>query len=341
MHDYRHLKKMTDENGLLQFSCLDCPDVSSGYTLDDNARALMITAHDENMQELAAVYTAYLFQAQDKNGGWCNLLVNGIYYSAYDSEDSVGRALLACAVASSSSSEGINELCHDMFKCNLPRVLNFTSPRAIAYSLLALCRYRPETWPPHYRALAERLSQELIDLYRLKHGRGWMWYEDYLTYCNGILPQALLAFSGVIGDQPARSIGMDSLNFLSEILFRNGYLNIIGNQGWYQHSGQIPLFDQQPVDAASIISVLLEAYELLGSREYLDLAVTAYDWYHGCNHHGLSLYNPHTGGCYDALTTEGVNLNQGAEALLSLLLSDMMIADYLRNEETGQTCEQA
>jgi len=339
MHDYRHLIRMTDENGMLQFSSLGVPNLHSGYTLDDNARALMVTANNENMQDLAAVYAAYLFQAQDKNGGWCNLLVDGVYYSTYDSEDSIGRALLACSVSSTSQFEGIRELCHDMLKHNLPRVLNFTSPRAIAYSLLALCRYQPEAWPPYYKTLADYLGGELIKLYMMKRGKGWMWFEDYITYCNGILPQALLAYGRVTGDKHALVAGKDSLNFLNGILFQTDYLNIVGNQGWYQRDGQVPRFDQQPVDAASIISALLEAYEVLGYREYLDLAFKAYDWYQGCNHHGLSLYDPQTGGCYDALTEGGVNLNQGAEAVLSLLLSDKIMEEYLGQEEIGQTSE--
>ncbi|NLW91419.1 MAG: hypothetical protein GXY34_07450 [Syntrophomonadaceae bacterium] len=341
MHDYRHLIRMTDNNGMMQFSHLGVPDAGSGYTLDDNARALMLTADNEHIQELAAAYAAYLFQAQDKNGGWCNLLSNGVYYSTYDSEDSIGRALLACAVSSASCVEGIRELCHDMFKRNIPRVLSFTSPRAIAYSLLALCKYQPEAWPPYYQTLAGQLSGELIELYQLKHSQRWYWFEDYLTYCNGILPQALLAFAGVSDNRQVLAIGKDSLNFLSEVLFRNEHLDIVGNCGWYQRGGKIPIFDQQPVDAASIISVLLEAYELLGNREYLDLAQTAYEWYHGRNHHGLPLYNEVTGGCFDALTEEGVNLNQGAEAVVSLLLSDLMMEEYLVQEEIGQTLEQA
>ncbi|MGE5391052.1 MAG: hypothetical protein ACM3PE_08295 [Deltaproteobacteria bacterium] len=341
MHDYRHLIRMTDENGMMQFSHLDVPDTGSGYTLDDNARALMLTADNEDMQELAAVYAAYLFKAQDKNGNWCNLLVNRTYYSTYDSEDSIGRALLACATGFNSQSEGIRELCQDMFKRNLPRVLSFSSPRAIAYSLLALCRYQLQAWPSSYKTLAEHLSDELTKLYRLKHDRHWMWFEDYLTYCNGILPQALLAFAGVSGDKSAMAIGMETLAFLNEVIFRAGYLNIVGNEGWYQRGGEIALFDQQPVDAASIISVLLEAYQLLGNKHYLDLAFTAYDWYYGSNYHGLLLYNEQTGGCFDGLTKDGINLNQGAEAILSLLLSDLMMEEYVGQAEMGQTLEHA
>ncbi len=36
-----HLKQMTTNTGIIQFSKINQPDISSGYTLDDNARALI------------------------------------------------------------------------------------------------------------------------------------------------------------------------------------------------------------------------------------------------------------------------------------------------------------
>ena len=41
--DLTHLRRMTTEKGLLQFSRGEVPDPASGYTLDDNARALILT----------------------------------------------------------------------------------------------------------------------------------------------------------------------------------------------------------------------------------------------------------------------------------------------------------
>jgi hypothetical protein len=36
-----HLNKMTTDKGILQFSKINQPDLDSGYTLDDNARAMI------------------------------------------------------------------------------------------------------------------------------------------------------------------------------------------------------------------------------------------------------------------------------------------------------------
>ena len=52
-----HLRKMTTRNGLLQFSRLNKPDIESGYTLDDNARAMIaMCMHFEQTGDLADLY---------------------------------------------------------------------------------------------------------------------------------------------------------------------------------------------------------------------------------------------------------------------------------------------
>jgi len=315
MLDYRHLLKMTDSTGMLQFSKLHTPDPASGHTLDDNARALIAALFMEEGQELSMKYASFIDSCQQSDGSWSNLRLNGRYTSLIDSEDSIGRTLLACSLASTSEWDNVNTLCSRIFKDNLPRVINFTSPRAIAYTLLALAKGQTIKKVPMMNTMAEYL----LSLYKSKKSTSWYWFEDYLTYCNGVLPHSLLAVYEINGDKRFLKAGLDSLNFLNSILFREGYLNIIGNQGWYQKGGTIPLFDQQPVDAASIIFALFEAHTITGKSEYLELSRLAHRWYRGANIHGAVLYNHETGGCYDALTETGVNLNQGAEAVLSLI----------------------
>lgn len=314
---------MTDDIGMLQFSKMSVPDAQSGYTLDDNARALMATLFLEDGLELAHKYARFLYQAQQSDGSWSNLLNQGRYYSRFDSEDSIGRALIATGLGVSSSDEPLAALCKQMYSAHLPKVEQFSSPRGIAYSLLALCKH-PE--PDQYQQdLRDRLAEDLLALYADSHSRGWYWFEDYLTYCNGIIPQALFAAQLLSNNRRIRRVAYESFNFLTDILFRNGRLDIIGNAGWYRREGPIPLYDQQPVDAASIIFACYEAYQATGSRDYREMAFKGYKWYMGDNVQGAALYNNQTGGCFDALTSNGVNQNQGAEAVLSFMLSTMLL----------------
>lgn len=329
MPDFRHLLRMTDKSGILQFSQYEKPDPRSGYTLDDNARALlviMLTGNDN--YHLAENYINYLYKAQLPDGNWFNILLNNRFSSRFDSEDSIGRAILACSIGTQSSWPDINNICSGMLRNSLPLADHFTSPRGIAYVLTALCKGNiPHLENKEVWEMVNRLTANLIRLYRKNRMPGWNWFEDRLTYCNGILAHAMLSAYSFNNDKEALKIGRESLDFLNAILFKKGYLSIIGNKGWYSRGSQMASFDQQPVDAASIALACQEAYKVIGKKDYYDLATLAHRWYRGLNIHGISLYDENTGGCYDALTEDGVNLNQGAESLLSLLLTDLVLEE--------------
>ena len=289
--DYRHLERMTDEGGMLQFSRLGAPDRDSGYTVDDNARALLVALNmqGEKRRKLAGAYIRFLDIAQGADGWWRNWKLNGRFVTTIDSDDSQGRAFLSCCAAS---------------LCELEDVREF--------------------------------SNHLIGLYDKSRRRNWHWFEDDLTYCNGILPHALFAYYSFSQDRKALRVARDTLGFLTDALFARGYLNIVGNQGWWHRGAEIPCYDQQPVDACSTALACAQAFRATGDSQYQSLAELAYDWYQGNNINRIGLYDATTGGCYDALIPDGVNHNQGAESLLSLLLSQQMIG---RMTLTGQDTE--
>src|SRR6185503_14083785 len=80
-------------------------------------------------------------------------------------------------------------------------------------------------------------------------------------------------------------------------------------------------FDQQPIEAHSMVSACLEAHRATGDSFWYETACRVFDWFLGLNDLGLELYSPNSGGCYDALHVDRVNQNQGAESLLAFLLS--------------------
>ncbi len=331
MLTYQHFLSLTDETGILQFSQLNKPDPNSGHTLDDNARALMLALSMDDGRDLAMKYVSFMESCQQEDGSWSNLLLHGRYSSIINSEDSIGRALLACSLGSMCKWEDISTRCREMFQKYLPRVVNFSSPRAISYTLIALAK--GDAIKKVYTM--NTMAEYLLNLYQVRRSTDWHWFEDYMTYCNGILPQAMISVYEITGDKRYLKAGLESLNFLNDILFRDGFLNIVGNQGWYQKGQVIPLFDQQPVDAASIAFACYEAYNMTAKSEYLELARKARAWYYGDNIHQVSLYDERSGGCYDALTRTGVNLNQGAEAVLSLLLTEQLIMSSAASSETA------
>ena len=326
MPDYRHLLAMTDENGLLQFSRKSSPDLRSGYTLDDNARALLVSLHmeDDSSDYYKKLVLNYLEKSRAANGTWSNFLLDGRYYSRFDSEDSVARALMACSAATLSTNPEIRKRAGSLFINNIKTARGFSSPRAVANSLIALCKAQVPEFEKIRSELVDSLSEHLLSLYSQTKSPNWLWFEDYMTYCNASLPQSLLCVYSFNGNKLCLQAGYDTLGFLTDVLFRKGYLNVIGNKGWSFRNRPMACFDQQPVDAASIAFACQEAYHALGRKEYRDFVTLAYRWYHGENINKIPLYDPVTGGCYDALTPDGVNLNQGAESTLSLIFTTIL-----------------
>ncbi len=153
-----------------------------------------------------------------------------------------------------------------------------------------------------------------------------------MTYCNGILPQALFAYYTFSQDRKALRVARETLAFLLDALFAKGYLSIVGNLGWWQKGAQMPPYDQQPVDACSVVMACLQAYRATGDKTYSSLAALAHDWYWGDNINRVHMYDAVTAGCYDALVPAGVNLNQGAEAVLSFLLAQQAMNRVLEDD---------
>ncbi len=346
--DYRHLRTMTDATGIVQFAKWDKPDFNSGYTVDDNARALLVALNMAGKEgpAYARIYAGFLHSAQRTDGSWCNLMVHGRFTPELDSEDSLGRAFLACSAAASSDLEEVRRLTREMAVKALPVVLRLKYPRAIAYTLIGLTKGAavsdPDRNQASLREAAARYCEELLALYNHNKSPGWYWFEDRITYCNGVLPHALFAYYNLTSDRKALRVARESLSFLGDRLFARGYLNIVGNRGWWLKGNYMPFYDQQPVDACSTALACLEAFIATGQNEYASLARLASAWYLGKNINNTPLYNSKTGGCHDALIPSGVNPNQGAEALISMLLTQQALRKLgldagieSKNTETG------
>jgi hypothetical protein len=54
-------------------------------------------------------------------------------------------------------------------------------------------------------------------------------------------------------------------------------------------------FDQQPLEASSMVQALTLAYELTDNKEYLDKSFKAFSWFLGDNMLNHALYNEFTG----------------------------------------------
>ncbi|MGD8507070.1 MAG: hypothetical protein PVF15_10465 [Candidatus Bathyarchaeota archaeon] len=72
-----------------------------------------------------------------------------------------------------------------------------------------------------------------------------------------------------------------------------------------------------------MVEAALTGFRATKEKRYQKIAHTAYDWFSGKNSKNVMVWDPNTGACYDGITPQGLNLNQGAEATISYLLASL------------------
>ncbi len=346
-----HLKRLTDDTGILQHATYTVPNYDEGYTTDDNARALIVAVLLEELggktateaPELATRYLAFLWHAfNPETGRFRNFLdYNRNWLEAVGSEDSHARALWGLGyVVGRSRRPGLWKLASRLFEAALPAALRFSNPRAWAFTILGIQEYLRRFYGDRTAQQARRkLGDRLFKHYQKHRQDDWRWFEDRLTYANARLPQALLMAGKWVGRQQWVEAGLEALRWLVQVqLDEQGYFAPIGNDGFYTRGQRRPYFDQQPIEACATVSACLEAFRITNDSSWYREAQRAFDWFLGRNRLGLALYDPLTGGCCDGLQPNGVNENQGAESTLAFLMAllEMKLAEaYLPLQQKG------
>jgi len=327
-----HLQLMTDDTGLLQHAIFAVPNYQEGYTTDDNARALIVTMLLEELGgsaaketwELAARYLAFLGYAFNPlTGRFRNFLeYSRQWLEDSGSDDSHGRALWALGtVLGRSNDPALRGPADRLFEPALPAILDTTSPRAWAYTLIGIHEYlRRFAGDRTVSQTRELLAERLMGLYRATRSADWVWFEPILSYANASLPHALLMCGQWIPNPAMMEAGLETLTWLTDLQrSRAGHFIPIGSECFYPRGGERARFDQQPIEAQAMVSACLEAYRATGDQRWREEARRAFDWFLGYNDLGLPLYDPTTGGCRDGLHPDRTNENQGAESTLAFL----------------------
>lgn len=326
-----HLQNMTDKTGMLQHALFTIPNYSHGYTTDDNARALLVSALLDELGNkegliLSSRYLAFLgyaFNAQTK------IFRNFMDYQHNwledkGSDDSHGRALWALGtVLNRCNVPAQNRMSAWLFEQTLPAILLTTSPRAWAFALIGIDEYL-QKFSGDRRAcrVRDELAARLMALYHNNRSDEWCWFERMLTYCNAALPHALIVSGKTIPNSDMTHAGLEALNWLADLQrAKDGHFVPIGSNGFYQFGSERARFDQQPVEAQTMVSACLEAFRITDDKNWNKEARRAFEWFLGRNDLNLPIYDPTTGGCRDGLHSDRLNENQGAESTLAFLQS--------------------
>lgn len=138
-----YLRKLTDNFGCIQFSNLSNPEKKSGYTVDDNARALIAATNHYNLFKshqsltLIKIYLKFLERAQAKNGHFLNNFLNENELLDPCSEDAIGRAVWALGyLIHKCEIEEIVTKAKEMFTISYRLLEKLTQLRARAFAII-------------------------------------------------------------------------------------------------------------------------------------------------------------------------------------------------------------
>lgn len=343
-----HLKKLTTDFGMIQFAKLNQPDINSGYTIDDNARALIVMCqHYELTRDKADIpyintYLRFISVCQQPDGSFLNYLNKELIFTSQNEkenlDDANGRAIWALGyVVSLQPLLPIRfiTMANSILEKAIPHLPSLHSTRAMGFIIKGL----------HYRhlkikllknsMLIDEMANRLLQMYRHEQEKGWRWYESYLTYANSIIPEAMLCAWITTGNPVYKETAVASFDFLLDKLLGNENFKVISNQTWLQKGTAMLLQasgGEQPIDVAYTILALNRFYQVFKQKAYKDKLDMAFNWFLGANHLNQIIYNPRTGGCYDGIEEQAVNLNQGAESTVSYLMARLTMEKMWRNK---------
>jgi glycosyltransferase involved in cell wall biosynthesis len=344
-----HLEKLTTDYGMIQFSIINQPDIESGYTLDDNARALVaMCKHFEiskSQTDFAYIklYFNFIKHCLHDEGYFLNYVDKKKNFTKQNSEtnlsDSNGRAIWALGYLISLSDilpQDLIEEAKGVMRLSLSNVLNIHSPRAMAFIIKGIYYSNKKFKSRSNLMLIKHLADKLVQMYKHEANDKWQWYESYLTYGNSILPEAMLCAYLTTNNNAYKEIAVDSFDFLLSKIFTEDSIKVISNKGWMHNGEEISkekIGGEQPIDVAYTIMALSKFYDALNDEKYLKKMKIAFNWFLGKNHLNHIIYNPCTGGCYDGLEEDYINLNQGAESTVSYLMARLTLEKYFNKSE--------
>ena len=340
-----HLKNLSTSFGMIQFSIINQPDIESGYTIDDNARALVAMCQhfeltkDKTNLEYINRYFNFIKYCYQSDGTFLNYINKNKKFTKQNSEnldDANGRTIWALGYLISLGEILPTKLYEDAvlaMELGLKNAHKIHSTRSMAFIIKGIYYSNLKHKSIQNVLLLQHLADKLVQMYKHESKEDWQWFESYLTYANSILPEAMLCAYLSTNIHSYKNIAKKSFDFLLSKIYRNGSIKVISNQGWLTIGEKInydKIGGEQPIDVAYTIMALSKFYNTFGEEKYLRKMNMGFNWFLGDNHLHQIIYNPCTGGCYDGLEDKYVNLNQGAESTVSYLMARLTMEKHLK-----------
>src|SRR5271170_2858525 len=317
---FDHLLRLTDRRGTFEHACFAEPRPEHGYCTDDMARVLVVATREPNsggeVNGLARVAVQFLNDAQSYAGACRNRMDSkGRWEDEPSLEDCWGRCIWGLGTAAAHSDVS---LVRRLAVIQFERSAKVRSPwpRAMAFAALGAAELLSvDPGQPAARALLTDYAETVA---KPNGDASWPWPEPRLTYANAVLPEAMIAAGVALDDPDLKQRGLDLLEWLLDYETIDGHLSPTPAGGRGPQDSR-PAFDQQPIEVATLADACARAAAADPRALWPDGIRSSAGWFEGANDSGLLMWDTETGGGFDGLLAECVNLNQGAEATLAVI----------------------
>ncbi|MGO4822194.1 MULTISPECIES: glycosyltransferase [unclassified Flavobacterium] len=338
-----YIKKITNSVGVIHSCKVTKPDKISGYTLEDNARALIAAGMHYNLNreeidlDYLCTYLHFLERCQKDSGKFRNYVNEhfdeSFHLSHLDWEESNAHAVWALGYIISLKSilphSIIKKATLCIQKCFI-WINKLEKPRAIGFAIKGLYLYHLGTQEKHVISTGETLANKMLLEYERNILKNWKWFENYMSYANSILPESILYIYLLTKNVRYKNIAESSFKFLLSKVFVNGKLKSLSKESVENKKNITTEIKDQPIAISYVIQTLNTFYRGLKKEEYKIKIESSFSWYLGRNHLNQIIYNPVTGGCYDGLEKSQINLNQGAASSVSYLIARLELEENNR-----------
>ncbi len=332
-----HLARLSSPDGLFEHAHHSSPRTDIGYCTDDAGRLLALCVDlcaEKDAPQLARVALDFLRRAYRGDGQFhLRQRANGRWTTDPSSDDANARALSGLAAAAADAPwPDVRRDAADLFR----RAATYRSshPRATAYAVIGAARWLDDD-------TARRLVLDAAgDVARSGPDPAWPWPHARLTYANALLPHAALVVAAFLQDEERLADALSLLAWLVERETLEEHFSFTPIDG-RDATSLAPAFDQQPVEAWTMVEACAYAYDLTGDPTWADAARRAGEWFTGRNDVGVRVFDPQTGGGYDGLGPEGPNLNQGAESTIAFNATMMRLQSLTSREPLSHAARKA
>ena len=319
---FRHLALLTDDRGILEHAKGIEPRYQHGYCTDDNARLLVVCSRaDAGMSSakvLATVGLNFVIDAMASDGAFRNRMsFERCWVDEPCTNDCWGRALWGLGSAYSLSTDhALRAVAIKAF--DKAAVLRSEHPRAMAFAALGAAEV---VGVDRQHELARRLlgdAATMID--QPGQSTSWPWPQARLTYSNASLAEVLIAAGSLLNDKRWEVRGLELLDWLLQTETLDQHLSVTPASGRGPGDPR-PAFDQQPIEVAALADACARAHRVTDSPKWLEGVALSIAWFQGKNDAHTPMIDHSSGGGYDGLESSGVNINQGAESTIAMLMT--------------------